>query len=104
MSTYGDIGSRTAAYAASELLTRGVPYLVLERFGQSKQLPATAPKRQVPPLQRAVEVRSPAELVRRRHPVKRSLTVTDVPADLKQYGGLITITDVIIDTRRPGAA
>ena len=28
MSTYGDIGSRTAAYAASELLTRGVPYLV----------------------------------------------------------------------------
>ena len=26
--------------------------------------------------------------------------MTDVPADLKQYGGLITITDVIIDTTK----
>ena len=97
MSTYGDIGSRTAAYAASELLTRGVPYLVLERFGQSKQLPGNSTKsvkfRRFNALSSAV-----TELVEGVTPSSQSLTVTDVPADLKQYGGLITITDVIIDT------
>ena len=97
MSTYGDIGSRTAAYAASELLTRGVPYLVLERFGQSKQLPGNSTKsvkfRRFNALSSAV-----TELLEGVTPPNQSLTVTDVPADLKQYGGLITITDVIIDT------
>ena len=30
---YGDISPRTAAYAEKELLKRGLPYLVLEKFG-----------------------------------------------------------------------
>ena len=59
MSTYGDIGSRTAAYAASELLTRGVPYLVLERFGQSSNFPATAPRASSSAALTRCRVRSP---------------------------------------------
>ena len=37
---YGDISPRTAAYAAKKLLKRGLPYLVLEKFGQAQPLPA----------------------------------------------------------------
>lgn len=36
---YGDISPRTAAYAEKELLKRGIPYLVIEKFGQAKSLP-----------------------------------------------------------------
>ena len=36
----GDIGYRTAAYVQVELLKRAMPYMVLEKFGQSKSLPA----------------------------------------------------------------
>ena len=38
---YGDISPRTAAYAEKELLKRGLPYLVLEKFGQAKTLRST---------------------------------------------------------------
>jgi N4-gp56 family major capsid protein len=39
VTAYGDISPRTAAYAVKELLKRGMPYLVFEKFGQSKPLP-----------------------------------------------------------------
>jgi hypothetical protein len=35
---------RTAAYAAKELLKRGLPFLVIEKFGQAKSLPANNSK------------------------------------------------------------
>jgi len=34
ITSFGDISPRTAAYAEKELLKRGIPYLVLEKFGQ----------------------------------------------------------------------
>ena len=37
---YGDISPRTAAYVSRELMKRGMPYLVFERFGQAKPIPA----------------------------------------------------------------
>ena len=37
---FGDISPRTAAYAAKKLLKRGLPFLVLEKFGQAVTLPA----------------------------------------------------------------
>ena len=40
VTTYGDITPRTAAYVVVELLKRAMPYLVLEKFGQAKSLPA----------------------------------------------------------------
>ena len=33
---YGDISPRTAAYAQKELLKRGEPFLVIERFGPGR--------------------------------------------------------------------
>jgi hypothetical protein len=33
MNVYGDISPRTAAFAAVELLKRGMPYLLIEKFG-----------------------------------------------------------------------
>ena len=41
---YGDISPRTAAYAVAELLKRGMPYLVLEKFGQSYPIPNNSSK------------------------------------------------------------
>jgi hypothetical protein len=33
LTEYGNISPRTAAFAAAELLKRGLPYLCLEKFG-----------------------------------------------------------------------
>ena len=41
---FGDISPRTAAYASKDLLTRGLPYLVIEKFGQAKTLPGNSTK------------------------------------------------------------
>jgi len=41
---YGDISPRTAAYAEKQLLARAIPFMVLEKFGQSKPLPANNSK------------------------------------------------------------
>jgi len=51
VTSYGDISPRTAAYAVAQMLKRGLPYLVLEKFGQS--LPDAEEldeSRQVPPV------------------------------------------------------
>jgi len=37
--SYGHITPRTAAYVSKELLKRGMPFLVFERFGQAKPIP-----------------------------------------------------------------
>ena len=94
---FGDISTRTSAYAAKELLKRGLPYLVLEKFGQAKELPGNST--------RTIKLRrynaldnTPVALVEGVTPASQSLTVTDVSITLIQYGGLITISDVVQDT------
>lgn len=95
--TYGDIGPRTAAYAAKELLKRGLPYLVIEKFGQAKALPANNSK--------TIKFRrynalpnTPATITEGVTPAASSLTQTDITVTLSQYGDRITVTDVIEDT------
>jgi N4-gp56 family major capsid protein len=94
---YGDISPRTAAYAEKELLKRGLPYLVLEKFGQAKALPANSTKvikfRRYSALSNA-----PVALTEGVTPTSQQLSVVDVTATLSQYGGLTTISDVILDT------
>lgn len=94
---YGDISPRTAAYAEKELLKRGLPFLVLEKFGQAKALPASNSKvikfRRYNPLPN-----TPVALSEGVTPTSQNLTVTDVTATLVQYGGLTTLTDVVLDT------
>ena len=94
---YGDISPRTAAYAEKELLKRGLPYLVLEKFGQAKALPGNSTK--VMKFRRYTALNNtPATLTEGVTPAGQLLTVTDVTATLAQYGGLAQITDVILDT------
>ena len=95
--TFGDISPRTAAYAEKELLKRGIPFLVLEKFGQAKELPSNNSK--------VIKFRrynalgtTPAALTEGVTPTSTSLTSTDVTATLSQYGNVTTITDVIMDT------
>lgn len=95
--TYGDISPRTAAYAEKELLKRGLPYLVIEKFGQSKSLPSNSTK--VMKFRRYNALpNNPVTLSEGVTPAATPLTVTDVTANLQQFGGLVTISDVIMDT------
>ena len=95
--TYGDITPRTAAYAEKELLKRGLPYLVLEKFGQAKSLPSNSTKVEKFRRYNALS-NTPVALTEGVTPAGQALTVTDVTATLVQYGGLVGISDVILDT------
>lgn len=95
--TYGDISPRTAAYAAKTLLTRAIPYLVLEKFGQSHPLPANNSKVMKFRRYNALDA-SPKTLTEGVTPSATEITSTDVTATLVQYGDRVTITDVAQDT------
>ena len=94
---YGDIGSRTATFAERELLKRALPYLVLEKFGQSKPIPTKSTKtikfRKYNPLALAT-----TPITEGVTPSSKQLTASDVTANLDQFGDLVTISDVILDT------
>ena len=94
---YGDLSPRTAAYAEKELLKRALPYLVLEKFGQAKSLPSNSTK--VEKFRRFNALNNtPVVLTEGVTPASQALSVTDVTATLSQYGGLVQISDVILDT------
>jgi len=95
--SYGDISPRTAAYAEKELLKRGLPYLVIEKFGQAKSLPSNSSKVEKFRRYNALS-NTPATLTEGVTPASQALSVTDVTATLSQYGGLVQISDVILDT------
>lgn len=94
---YGDISPRTAAYAAKELLKRGLPFLVLEKFGQAKPLPANHSKTMIFRRYNALPT-TPVALTEGVTPAGQTLNSTDVSVTLSQYGDKTTITDVIMDT------
>lgn len=94
---YGDISPRTAAFVSKELLTRALPYLVFEKFAQAKPVPAGETK--------AIKFRrynalsnTPATLTEGVTPTATQLTTTDITATLSQYGQLVTLSDVVLDT------
>jgi N4-gp56 family major capsid protein len=97
ITTYGDISPRTAAYVVVELLKRAMPYLCLEKFGQAKSLPAN--KTQTMKFRRynSLGLRTTA-LTEGVTPSSEKLTATDISVQLYQYGGLVEITDIIVDT------
>jgi N4-gp56 family major capsid protein len=94
---YGDISPRTAAYAAKELLKRGIPYLVIEKFGQAKTLPEKNSK--VIKFRRYSALpTTPVALTEGVTPAGQTLASTDITATLSQYGDKTTLTDVVLDT------
>jgi N4-gp56 family major capsid protein len=94
---YGDISPRTAAFAEKELLKRAIPFMVLEKFGQSKALPSNSSKTIVFRRYNALDT-TPTALAEGVTPIAQQMTATDVPCLLTQYGGLIQISDIVMDT------
>ena len=94
---YGDIPPRTAAYAEKELLKRAQPFMVLEKFGQAKALPANSSKTITFRRYSALDS-TPTALTEGVTPGSQTMASTDIPCLLTQYGSMITITDVVIDT------
>ena len=94
---YGDITPRTAAYAVKELLKRAIPYLCLERYGQTYPLPSN--KTIVAKFRRYNSLTpTTTPLTEGVTPDAHELTSTDYTATLSQYGDRIQISDVIEDT------
>ena len=109
---YGDISPRTAAFAVTELLKRGLPYLVIEKFGQTYVIPNNSTKTAkwrryfltgatgsagsgtgdfYTPL-------STTALTEGVTPTGKKLANLDYSVTLQQYGDFVTISDVIMDT------
>lgn len=97
MTTYGDITPRTAAKVAVELLKRTMPYMVFEKFGQAKTLPARNTQSMKWRRYTALPMALTA-LTEGVTPPSKKLTYSDITATLSQYGDLVEITDVIQDT------
>jgi N4-gp56 family major capsid protein len=94
---YGDISPRTAAFAAAEMLRRGLPYLILQPFGQTRPIPQnksdTIKFRRYEALSLAT-----TPLVEGVTPSGNTLVATDVQSTLQQYGDYVPISDKIADT------
>lgn len=114
MVTYGDISPAVAAYSVVRMLTRAIPLLVFEKFGQTYPLPTNSTQtckfrryflagasgaagsgsgNFFTPL-------SVTPLVEGVTPEGRVMSNQDYVATLQQYGDYITITDTI-DTLHP---
>lgn len=94
---YGDITPRSAGWIAKEMLKRGLPLLVLEKFMQAVPLPKNET---LSVLFRRYESLGLAltPLTEGVTPTSKKLTKTDVTATLVQQGSLVELTDVINDT------
>lgn len=111
---YGDISPRVAAYAVSQLLKRGLPYLVIEKFGQVYPIPtnntkiakfrryflagATGAAGTGDPTQAFSTPLAITPLVEGVTPTGKKLANQDYTVTLAQYGDYVTITDVVLDT------
>jgi N4-gp56 family major capsid protein len=112
VTTYGDISPAVAAYSVVRMLKRAMPYLHLEKFGQTYPLPTnstqTAKFRRYF-LMGASGAAGPdsgnfyipvatTPLVEGVTPNGSVLGNQDYTAQLAQYGDYVTITDVVEDT------
>jgi len=111
---YGDISPRTAAYVVKELLKRAMPYMVIERFGQSYPIPlnstrtakfrryfltgATGSAGAGNPANPFFTPLSLTPLLEGVTPAGLKLSFQDYTVQLNQYGDYINITDVVEDT------
>lgn len=96
ITAYGDISQRTAAWAATEMLSHAEPILVLSKFGQSKPLPKNKAD--------TVKFRRPVPFATITVPLTEGVTPTsqqmayeDVTVQIKQWGAWTEITDYVND-------
>ena len=96
---YGDISPEVAGYISGQLLERGAPTIVLDRFGQADSLPSNKTKTMT--FFRYNALPSGPENTKLQEGVQpggRKLSRTPVTVTLNQYGDFIGITDVVEDT------
>jgi N4-gp56 family major capsid protein len=112
MLQYGDISPAVAAYSVVRMLKRAMPYLQLEKFGQTYPLPTNST--QTAKFRRYFLAGATGTagsgsgsyyfpvattpLVEGVTPSGNTIANQDYTATLSQYGDYVTITDVIIDT------
>lgn len=96
ITSYGDVSQRTAAYAATEMLSHAEPILVLSKFGQTKPLPKNRAD--------TISFRRPIPFAVLNTPLAEGVTPSaqqmayeDVTVQIKQWGAFVEITDVIAD-------
>jgi N4-gp56 family major capsid protein len=93
---YGDISQRTAVHAAKEMLTHAEPICVLNKYGQNK--PLTKNTADTMTFRRPIPfpvVTSP--LTEGVTPPSRQMQYEDVTVQIKQWGDVVAITDVVED-------
>ena len=114
ITTYGDITPRTAAYVVKDLLKRAIPYMVIERFGQSFPIPlnstrtakfrryfltgATGAAGDGNAASAFFTPLSLTPLLEGVTPAGLKLSFVDYTVQLSQYGDYIQLTDVVEDT------
>ncbi|MCK9517996.1 MAG: N4-gp56 family major capsid protein [Kiritimatiellae bacterium] len=95
--TYGDLSPRTAGYAVRKLLERGQYAMVLERFGQTD--PQGQHKTKTRKWRRYLSLPAAiAPLAEGISPAGQRLSYVDVTATLEQYGDMVKVSDVVMDT------
>ena len=96
MSTYGDIGTRAAAWAATEALSHAEPICVLGKFAQVKPLPKN--KTDTVKFRRPIPF-APATtpLTEGVAPTAQAMNYEDVTVTLDQYGAVTELTDKVHD-------
>lgn len=94
---YGDIGQRTAAWAAREMLKHASPVLVLSTMGLTKPVPLNTAD--------TVKFRRPkpfpistVPLAEGVTPQPQKMQYEDVSCQLHQFGNIVEITDWVMDT------
>jgi N4-gp56 family major capsid protein len=118
LTAYGDISPRTAAFVVKDLLKRGMPYMILEKFGQSKPIPMNntktikfrryyldstmasgyTPKEYFSDDATGTFDPTTKTLSEGVTPSATQLEHKDIDATLVQYGDLVTISDIVRDT------
>lgn len=85
------------AYVAFKVLVRALPYMVTEKFGQTFVLPEKSTRTAKFRRWEALNG-TPVQLTEGVTPASQDLTFTDMSVTLNQYGNLITMSDVLLDT------
>jgi N4-gp56 family major capsid protein len=96
-STDAGISQRTNVYAERQMLKHAAPVVILDKFGLSKPMPknkSTTIKFRRPRTFTAATT----PLVEGVTPQETTFSYEDVSVELKQYGQIATVTDVIEDT------
>lgn len=93
---YGDISRTTAGYYSADLLERGMPFLIIEKFAQSKPLPSNKGTSMTFTRYNSIDLAT-TPLTEGVTPAGKKLTSTNVVMSLAQYGDVLPLTDVVAD-------